>query len=144
MDDSTAALLARVRADSNCHLSDQDLQSVLLSYPACLVAHSDGEFDEEERLFLLEVSELMGEEGDSETPQGRLAASERYALLHWLLINRNEFEAPILQAIRDEIARDVETLPIITAMMVGMAEASDGISEAETSEIERITAAISS
>ena len=141
--DSAAALMAHVRECSGCQLTDEDLQSVLLSFPVCLVAHSDGLFDEQERLFLLEISELLGEEGDLDSIQGRLAAAERYSLFHWLLVNKDELEEPILLALREEVRLDPETLPTLVSQLEGMAEISGGTSEVEAAEIERIKTALS-
>ena len=45
-------------AGNEVPLDDNELMSVLMTYPACLVAAADGVVDETERLFLLNVLTL--------------------------------------------------------------------------------------
>ena len=123
-------------------LSDNDLLSVLLTYPACLVAGADGVVDEAERLFLLNVSEELGDGDVSESPERRLAFSERYRAFMWLLNEKETCDQMILEGLKDFLESNTETAEQIKEMVWGMAEASAGVSEAEKIEIDRICAAL--
>jgi len=123
-------------------LSDNDLLSVLLTYPACLVAAADGEVDVAERLFLLNVSEELGGEDVSESPDLRMRAAERYRAFMWLLNEKDKCDQIILDGLKDFLKSNKESANQIKEMVWGMAEASEGTSEIEKVEISRICAAL--
>lgn len=141
MTDDTSEVLRPFRDAVLTDLSDEDLASVLLSYPACCVAIADGHFDEAERLFMLEVCERLGDQDPSD-PSGRLATAERFACLVQLVARRSELDSLILGALRAECSRDPDTREQILAMLEGAAEASGGTSDTERTEIARIRAAL--
>ena len=105
-------ILAPFRAALHTDLDDNALASILLTYPACAVAFADGVFDDAERMFILEVCEQLADAGDDRSdPAVRLAVADRYAVLMQLVRRREELDAPILGAIRDECQRDPATAP---------------------------------
>jgi len=111
-------------------LGDNDLLSVLLTYPACLVAAADGKVDEAERLFLLNVSEELGDGDVSDSPSGRMQSAERYRAFMWLLNEKNKCDKIILDGLKEFLKLNPETSDQIKEMVWGMADASDGISDA--------------
>ena len=123
-------------------LDDNDLISVLLTYPACLVAAADGVVDEAERLFLLNVSEALGDGDVSDSPIGRVKSAERYRAFMWLLNEKDTCDQIILDGLNDFLKSNPETADQIKEMIWGMGEASDGVSEEEKAEIGRICAAV--
>ena len=127
---------------SDVPLDDADLISVLLTFPACLVAAADGEIDVTERLFLLNISEELGSEDVGQSPNARLESSERYRAFMWLLNERASYETPILQAIREFLVENPASVVHLRDMLWGMAEASEGISQVEMAEINRICDAL--
>lgn len=135
--------IAPFRAQLRTTLDDADLASLLLTFPACLVADADGNFDRAEQRFVMEVCERLGE--DRATPDEadrRLTAADRYACLMQLLARRTELEGPIFKAIRTEVSRDPSTLPLVRDMLDGAAEASGKVTPSERAEIQRILSAI--
>ncbi len=136
-----STILAPFREALHADLPDETLASLLLTYPACSVAFADGEFDQDERLFVLEVCEQLADtDGYHSDPATRLAVADRFAILMQLVQRRGELEDSILRALRDECQRDPATVELITGMLVGAAECSGGISGVEQAEIDRITA----
>ena len=123
-------------------LDDEELMSVLMTYPACLVAAADGVVDETERLFLLNVSEELGDSDVSESPEQRLRSAERYRAFMWLLNEKDKTDQIILDGLANFLEINPDATDQIKAMLWGMAEASDGISEQEKREISRIFSAL--
>ena len=123
-------------------LDDEELFSVLMTYPACLVAAADGVVDETERLFLLNVSEELGDGDVSESPERRVRSAERYRAFMWLLNERDKCDQIILDVLKSFLESNAETVEHIKAMVWGIAEASDGTSEEEKKEIARIYSAL--
>ena len=68
--------------------------------------------------------------------------ADRYAILMQLVQRREEFDASILGAIRDECQRDPATVDLVLDMLSGAAECSGGTSDVEQQEIDRIASAI--
>jgi len=123
-------------------LDDNDLLSVLLTYPACLIAAADGVVDEAERLFLLNVSENLGDGDVSGSPSSRMQSAERYRAFMWLLNEKDNCDEIILDGLKEFLKFNPNTSNHIKEMMWGMAEASDGESEVEKTEISRIYTAL--
>ncbi len=120
-------------------LEKKDLISVLLTFPACLVAAADGVVDVDERLYLMNISESLGEEDNSNSNKARLNTAERYRAFMWFLNNKTSSEDMIFSLIREYIGEIQILQQQLSEMMWGMAEASDGVSESEKTEIKRIS-----
>ncbi len=123
-------------------LDDENLISVILTFPAAMVAAIDGKVDETERLFLLNISEELGIEDPGTSHKARLEAAERYRAFMWLLNEQESYEEIIFDGIKLLIEANSETGEHIKNMLWGMAEASEGVSESEQQEISRITEAL--
>ena len=123
-------------------LDDENLISVILTYPAAKVAAIDGKVDETERLFLLNISEELGVEDPGTSHKARLEAAERYRAFMWLLNEQESYEEIIFDGIKLLIEANNETGEHIKNMLWGMADASEGVSESEQQEITRITEAL--
>ena len=120
-------------------LDDENLISVLLTFPAAMVAAIDGKVDETERLFLLNISEELGVDDPATSHKARLEAAERYRAFMWLLNEQESYEEIIFDGIKLLIEENSETGEHIKNMLWGMADASEGVSESEHNEISRIT-----
>ena len=123
-------------------LDDENLISVILTFPAAMVAAIDGKVDETERLFLLNISEELGSDDPGTSHQARLEAAERYRAFMWLLCEKDTYEKDIFDGIKFLIEDNSETGEHIKNMLWGMAEASEGVSESEKNEISRISEAL--
>ncbi len=123
-------------------LDDENLISVILTFPAAMVAAIDGKVDETERLFLLNISEELGVEDPGTSHKARLEAAERYRAFMWLLNEQESYEKIIFDGIKILIEDNSETGEHIKNMLWGMAEASEGVSELEKNEISRISEAL--
>lgn len=124
---------------TNVPLSDEDLISVIISYPAVLVAAADGVVDETERLFLLSVSEALGDGDASLSDKARLEAAERYRAFMLLLALGDKIEKTIINLIRPFCIADENLKMQISASMWGVAEASEGVSEVEALKIHQLS-----
>jgi len=123
-------------------LDDENLISVILTFPAAMVAAIDGKVDETERLFLLNISEELGVEDPGTSHKARLEAAERYRAFMWLLNEQESYEEIIFDGIKLLIEANSETGEHIKNTLWGMADASEGVSESEQQEISRITEAL--
>jgi uncharacterized tellurite resistance protein B-like protein len=128
--------------ENDVPLNDKDLLSVLLTFPAAMVAVADEEVDETERMFLLKISEQLGDDDAGTSHRARLESAERYRAFMWLLNEQKRFEEPILNGIKILIQENPDVGEKITNMLWGVAESSDGVSESEQKEISRITEAL--
>ena len=143
MDNRLNEIRTMLYGDTNdVPLGDDELISVLLSYPACLVAAADGIIDVAERLFLLNVSEELGDGDVAQSPELRLSSAERYRAFMWLLNEKDKCDTLILDSIKEFLEENEETVGHIKEMVWGMAESSEGVSQEEKNEISRIYAAL--
>lgn len=131
--------LARTLAPT--FLPDDRVQDILMTLPAGFIAICDDQFDAEEKRFVYSMCLSLGEDaGDEETRQ--FEAAETYSVLLALLHHKDDLEAKLFDAMRDEIARDADFGPLLTSMLEGVAECSQGVSPEESAEIERIHLAL--
>ena len=143
MDDRLIEIRTMLYGETNqVPLGDDELISVLLTYPACLVAAADGIIDVAERLFLLNVAEELGDGDVDQSPDRRLRSAERYRAFMWLLNEKDKCDALILDSIKEFLKVNEETVAHIKEMVWGMADASDGVSQEEKDEISRIYTAL--
>ena len=126
------------QGDRDANLDTTDLVSVILTFPAALVAAADGIVDETERLFLMNLCEELGDGDASKSPLERLKAAERYRVFMQLLILDIEIQNSILELVNEFCRYNPESLNQIKDSMLGIANASEGVSEEETKEIDRI------
>ena len=118
-------------------LSDKELQSVFLTFPALLVAHSDGMFDVEEKCEVFSICEqLVSDEISDNLRPSRVA--ELYHVACSLANQGESYTEDIHALIRDEITDQPESKALIEGMIRGMAESSDGVSDVEQTMIERL------
>ena len=122
----------------NVPLSDDEIISVCLTFPGALVAACDGNFDDDERLVMLDISETLGESDVASDSKARLASAERYRAFMWLLDNKKDVEDIIFSGIREIISNDDQASVNLVSMLHEVAETSDGISNIEMEEIKRI------
>tara|TARA_B100001027_G_C16265869_1_gene332046 strand:- start:3217 stop:3666 length:450 start_codon:yes stop_codon:yes gene_type:complete len=120
-------------------LSEEELISVCLSFPGALVAACDGDFDDAERLVMLDVSEVLCNGNIAEDSSARLKSAEIYRAFMWLLDNKAELEDLIFSGLKEFLKDNNETSQQITEMLYEVADVTDGISEVEQKEIDRIT-----
>lgn len=124
-------------------LGDETLYSVLMTFPAAIVAVADGVLDDTERQFLFNMCDAIADgEADEGTPERALLTAEIYSTVLGLLANRSDIEAPLLAAVNEEAGRDSEFRGLLDCMLVGVAECSDGTSDTEQSEIDRLRLAM--
>ena len=83
-------------AKNEVPLTGNDLISVILTFPACLVAAADGLVDEQERMYLLSISEGLGDDDCTTSDKARLFGAERYRAFMWLLNERENCEEKIV------------------------------------------------
>jgi hypothetical protein len=136
MSDDNYAKLNKIRTalygESNLvPLDDENLISVILTFPAAMVAAIDGNVDETERLFLLNISENLGSDDPGTSHTARLEAAERYRAFMWLLCEKDTYEKDIFDGIKFLINENQQTGDHIKSMLWGLAEASEGVSESE-------------
>jgi hypothetical protein len=124
--------------DGDTYLDIEDIVSVILTFPAALVAAADGIVDETERLFLMNLCEELGDGDASESPLERLKAAERYRIFMQLLFLDTEKQSSILELVNEFCRYNPDSLNQIKESMLGIANASNGVSAEETQEIARI------
>ena len=119
-------------------LSDDELISVCLTFPGTLVAACDGDFDDAERLLMLDISETLGETDVSSDSRARLDSAERYRAFMWMLDNKDEIEDLVFSGIKEVLANDDQARDNLIGMLYEVAETSEGVSDVEMEEIKRI------
>ena len=120
-------------------LTDDELISVCLTFPGTLVAACDGDFDNDERLTMLDISESLSDGDEATDSDARLGSAERYRAFMWLLDNKKDLEDIIFSGIKEIIANDDQASANLVSMLHEVAETSDGISNVEMEEIKRIS-----
>lgn len=118
-------------------LSDGEVQSVFLTFPALLVAHSDGIFDEKEQCEVYSICEqLVSDDLAANLKSAR--AAEIYHVSCSLIAQQESCKDEILALIRDDTKGQAETKALLLNMINGVAEASDGISDVEQRMIDTL------
>lgn len=112
----------------NTCLDENQFSSLLMMYPAILVATADGNFDALEKQNL---AESVKEAADGNI----LVACEMYSELSYLISADDNVKKQALTCIKDEIADKPEIKSMILELMTAMAESSDGVSEVEAQKI---------
>ncbi len=141
---AVAQALTTARDMTQSPLPDDVLYSVLMTLPAAFVAAADGEFDDTERLFLFNMCDALADgEAEDGTPERQLLTADIYATMTQLLDNKDAVEDTVLAAIREEGGRDSEFAGLLDCMLVGVAECSEGVSDCEQTEIDRLRTAMS-
>ena len=126
-------LFTKYQQQRHTCLSIDQFSSMMLMYPALLVATADGDYDElEKRNLVSALQESAGEDA--------FIAFEMYAELSHLVDASAETKEMIFSCIKEEIANRKELQDIIVELMTSTAECSDGISETEQKMINEIKA----
>ena len=126
----------KINAGSCYCLDFDDVSSVLMMYPASLVAIADGEFSHFERMNLL--SALKEAASGNE-----FKMCEMYHLLCNLMLLDEGEKTELLNTIKEEIAERAELKLIILQLMLSTAESEDGISDVEKYAIDNLKSILS-
>lgn len=124
-------LFEKFQKEYNCCLEFDEFTSVLMMYPAALVANADGDFSHLEKLNIVNALKELASDDE-------FKLCEMYHLLCQLMTlnidKKNELLANIKEAIEDK----PEIKLIILELMIATAEAEDGISEVEKEVINQL------
>lgn len=123
---------------SNTVLSSHELQSVFLTFPALLVANADGTFDAQEKFEMFSICEQLVADDISENLRPSRIA-EIYHVACSLLEQGKSYTDQILTIIKDEISDQPDSKELLLNMILGVAESSEGISDAEQEMINKLT-----
>ncbi len=120
----------------NTCLDEDQFSSLLMMYPATIIATSDGVFDALEKQNLAEsVKEAAA--GDI------LIACEMYSELSFLITANKEVADEALSCIKEEIADKEDLKSMILELMTAIAEISDGVSEIEAKKMNELKTLLS-
>lgn len=115
----------------NTNLELDDFSSLLMMFPAVLVANADGNFDSLEKQNLAHSCYGL----EAEPP----ITCEMYSELCFLAKTEDQdFINNIFSCIKAESNNNEEAQLIITNLMIEMAQASDGISQEESDKIKEL------
>lgn len=115
----------------NTNLELDDFSSLLMMFPAVLVANADGDFDSLEKQNLAHA--CYGLEAEP------YVTCEMYSELCFLATTGDkDIIDNIFSCIKAESKSNEEAKLIITSLMIEMAQASDGISQEESDKIKEI------
>ena len=131
-------LYLQVCAETKTYLNEKTLQSIFSTFPSLIVADSDGNFDKDEKGYLLNISKNLVPEDINVDEEKELCVAEIYSVSISLLLNKDKWEDKIFNLIRSEINNSPDDKELIESMMLGMASASEGTSEIEEQTINRI------
>lgn len=116
----------------NTCLSKDEFTSLLIMYPAALVAMADNDFAEFEKANLVSALKEASDGKD-------LIMCEMYAELCYLCTSADEeYKQTILEFMRTELESKPEIKLMILELMISTAEADDGISEVEKQKIDEL------
>ena len=131
-------LYLQVCAETKTHLNEKTLQSIFTTFPSLIVADCDGNFDKDEKGYLLNISKNLVPEDINVDEEKELCVAEIYSVSISLLLNKDKWEDKIFNLIRSEINNSPDDKELIESMMLGMASASEGINKIEEQTINRI------
>ena len=131
-------LYLQVCAETKTYLNEKTLQSIFSTFPSLIVADCDGNFDKDEKGYLLNISKNLVPEDINDDEEKELCVAEIYSVSISLLLNKDKWEDKIFNLIRSEINNSPDDKELIESMMLGMASASEGTSEIEEQTINRI------
>ena len=120
------------------YLTTDILVSTVLTFPSLLIADADGDVDEDERIFLMSLAQNFIDDYDSNCEKSRLKVAECYRLFLKLLLLNDMHKKFILTSISEFCRYNPDAKRKIIDSMYGVAYSSDGLSEVEKKEIDRI------
>lgn len=123
--------------NEECILETDDLISIALSFPAVLVAMSDGNLDLAEKRYLANIAKQLGDEV-TEKNDSDVFAFERYFGLKSLLNLEKHQQSKLLDLLATFCKHDSELSYLIWNSMSGVAEASEGVSKSEAQTMQML------
>ena len=126
----------RIKSQHDCYLEIDDFSSVLMMYPAALVAAADGEFSDLERLNIVKALKEASSEDD-------FKLCEMYLLLNHLMTLKEEEKNNLLAQMKEVISGKDEIKSIVLDLMISTADSDDGISEVEQNVINNLKSILS-
>lgn len=116
----------------NTCLSKDTFSSLLIMYPAALVAMADNDFAEFEKANLVSSLKEASDGND-------LTLCEMYAELSYLCNSaEKEYKQTILECMKNELESRPEIKLMVLELMISTAEADNGISEVEKQKIDEL------
>lgn len=115
----------------NTCLNQDYFSSLLIMYPAALVAIADGKFSEFEKANLVSA---LKEAADG----NELILCEMYSELCYLCYAEAEYKQTVLECIKTELETRPEIKLMILELMISTAESEQGISEIEKQKIDEL------
>ncbi len=122
-------LFEKFQTQYGCCLDIDDFSSVLVMYPASLVALADGEFSQLERENIINALKESASGNDFRT-------CEMYRMLCKILELPSDDKVALLKSMNEEIADRPEIKKIILELMISTAESDNGISKEEKTAID--------
>ncbi len=122
-------LFEKFQTQYGCCLDIDDFSSVLVMYPASLVALADGEFSQLERENIINALKESASGNDFKT-------CEMYRMLCKILELPSDDKVALLKSMNEEIADRPEIKKIILELMISTAESDNGISKEEKTAID--------
>ena len=122
-------LFEKFQTQYGCCLDIDDFSSVLVMYPASLVALADGEFSQLERENIINALKESASGNDFRT-------CEMYRMLCKILELPSDDKVALLKSLNEEIADRPEIKKIILELMISTAESDNGISKEEKTAID--------
>ena len=122
-------LFEKFQTQYGCCLDIDDFSSVLVMYPASLVALADGEFSQLERENIINALKESASGNDFRT-------CEMYRMLCKILELPSDDKVALHKSMNEEIADRPEIKKIILELMISTAESDNGISKEEKTAID--------
>lgn len=129
-------LFEKFQTQYDCCLDMDDFSSVLVMYPASLVAIVDDEFSRLERENIVHALQEAAS-GDM------FKTCEMYRMLCHLLSLSGDDKVSLLKSLKEEIAEHPDIKQLILELMVSAAESDNGISEQEKTAIDLLKTILS-
>ena len=122
-------LFEKFQTQYGCCLDIDDFSSVLVMYPASLVALADGEFSQLERENIINALKESASGNDFKT-------CEMYRMLCKIMELPSDDKVALLKSMNEEIADRPEIKKIILELMISTADSDNGISKEEKTAID--------
>ena len=135
------AIYEKYSKERQLELDEATFSSIITTFPSLLVATADTKVDNNEKLLIVSISKSLANSfkgDDSDEAVIELLSYQYYAEFDYLTKNIEKWESIFIDVLAEYLKENPENKKIISEMIIDIANASDGICEAEQNVIKEL------
>jgi hypothetical protein len=135
------AIYEKYSKERHLEFDENVFSSIITTFPSLLVASADAKVDNNEKLLLVSISKSLANsfvDNQTEDSVIELLSYQYYAEFDYLIKNIDKWKHSFIDVLTDYLIEFPDNKQLINEMIIDVANASDGICEAELNVIKEI------